>query len=133
MTLRAHTNPSESICSATAMEYSQIADDCRSMLRAAFRAMVRKPSLKSGLALVEVLFCYFSYPVGRLHSLFGILLCKMHSISRHSVTSLSEAWSGLYVLMEAVRHLRNGAARTSRAAPTSPRQRIVSLVVPEIA
>src|SRR5262249_11970767 len=35
MTLRAHTNAFESICSATAMECSQIADDCRSMLRAA--------------------------------------------------------------------------------------------------
>src|SRR5262249_2064885 len=75
----------------------------------------RKETLNSGFALVEVLFCYFSYPVGRrrLHSLFGILLCKMHSISRHSVTSVIEAqswtvcfdrgrpplagWSGAYI------------------------------------
>jgi hypothetical protein len=48
-------------------------------------------TLKSGLALIEVLFCYCVHPIGRLHSSFGILLCKIHSTSRHSVTSLSEA------------------------------------------
>ena len=36
----------------------------------------RKETLKSDLALVEVLFCYFSYPVGRLHGLFGTLRAK---------------------------------------------------------
>src|SRR5262249_2703954 len=120
MTLRAHTNAFESICSATAMECSQIADDCRSMLRTAFRAIVRKPPRA---VLLWLRFCYAISGTQLVACIACSVLCCAKSIVFLAIASppLSEAWSGVYVLIEAVRHLRDGAARTSRAAPTSPR------------
>jgi hypothetical protein len=51
-----------------------------------------KQTLKSGLALVEVLFCYFPHPVHAvicyLHCSFGILLSEICWIFGHSSSSL---------------------------------------------
>src|SRR5258707_68749 len=45
----------------------------------------RQQTLKSGLALVEILLCYCPHPVGCLHSSFAILLSEIHRILGHSI------------------------------------------------